>query len=280
MTESAKMKLVFSTPIIFFIVVIAPFSYSAYYFYKAIASSNWPSAPGRIINCKYSHSNEVKSPDTLAVKYSYTVGKQYYNGSTINFDDGMNDTARSILACKFPSGANVKVYYNPESPSDSVLIKGFNWSGHFIFYFTSFLIIFTAILAIKIYGNWEQIIRQYTSYEILIWKSSSKVTETEAAVLYQRFKSGDDLSKSLVHSPDLEAFLDELTSEYPQLDKIPDEQFDELKWEYIMEISDNLLYVPIKWECVEEVKPLIKRLANKYELNCYDPQIPLLYKPA
>ena len=278
MTESAKMKLTFAIPVIFFIVTLAPFSYSAYYFYKAVTSSTWPSTQGRIIECNYRQSNELKSPNTLAIKYSYTVGNQHYNGSTINFDDGMNDTARSILACKFPVGAIVKVYYNPQKPSDSVLIKGFRWQGHALLYITSFFMLFTIIMGIKIYGNREQIIRQYSSYEILVWKSPSKASETEAAELYQCFKTGEEFSEYVVTSADLEAFLKELTEKYPQLDKIPDEEFNHLKWDYIMVICDNVLYIPIKWECVEEVKPTIKRLAEKYELNCYDPQIPLFYK--
>jgi hypothetical protein len=105
---------------------------------KAEASQGWPSVPGEIVEARISrNSHEDSDGDTSysyspRLKYTYTVQNQTYTGSQITF--GFQKTHASELAAaaalqRYPVGAKVNVFYNPQNPKDAALERKAGGAG-------------------------------------------------------------------------------------------------------------------------------------------------------
>ena len=59
-------------------------------------------------------------------KYSYTVADTKYQGTRVTFSDSVNKTMRSLRALQnhYRGRSQVKVYYNPKNPAQSLLLPG------------------------------------------------------------------------------------------------------------------------------------------------------------
>ena len=95
---------------------------------KAAASADWKAADGQIIQSGFEVRGIRRSRQaaTVSVQYRYRVGDSPYIGNLLSFekqDSFRPATAEEILK-PYPSGAKCKVYYDPDDPSKSVLIKG------------------------------------------------------------------------------------------------------------------------------------------------------------
>jgi hypothetical protein len=97
---------------------------------KAGASLQWPSAPGSITisQVRESVSTDEDGGTSISyyphVEYTYTVDGQTYTSKQVAFGGvkGFNDTARAQTdLAKYPVGARVQVYYNPQKPGEAVL---------------------------------------------------------------------------------------------------------------------------------------------------------------
>lgn len=86
---------------------------------------NWPTTTGRILSAttelrrRSGKSGYAPYPNIL---YEYTVGGQKFvsNRVSVGMDMGGSLYTPRVLA-RYPVGATVQVYYNPEAPADSVL---------------------------------------------------------------------------------------------------------------------------------------------------------------
>jgi hypothetical protein len=97
---------------------------------KAEASQGWPATSGQITDAGVGHHTSTDSDGdrsdhyTPKVSYTYPVSGQTYEGSKIGF--GMQQSfgnpgkAQAALA-RFPVGAQVPVYYDPNNPAEAVL---------------------------------------------------------------------------------------------------------------------------------------------------------------
>ncbi|MBN2043700.1 MAG: DUF3592 domain-containing protein [Anaerolineales bacterium] len=100
---------------------------------KAEASNAWPSAGGMItatwIEENTDHDEDGYSSTTYTPKweYKYQVGGYEYTSQKISFGGvtgyGRRKRAQEELD-KFPANSQVRVYYDPNDPNQSVLIKG------------------------------------------------------------------------------------------------------------------------------------------------------------
>ncbi len=106
-------------------------------------SESWPQVTGEITISRIGSSTTRSSPggankssasDTdysVEIRYNYEVEGQAYKGHRLRF--GSNDHDRRSDAQKeqrqFPKGEKVSVYYHPEKPGRSVLVRGTqgNW---------------------------------------------------------------------------------------------------------------------------------------------------------
>ena len=90
---------------------------------KMAAVSQWPSTMG-IINSSYldrRYSSDSGSTDYPVVEYSYQVSGQAYQGRKIAPGPEVGGTGAGKVVARYPAGAQVMVFYNPQSPSDAVL---------------------------------------------------------------------------------------------------------------------------------------------------------------
>ena len=97
---------------------------------KAEGSQNWPSTAGSVTlsEVKQTTSTDDDGHESHGyyplVNYTYQVAGQNYTGKNITFGSklGYNQPAKaSADLARYPLGAAVSVYYDPQKPSDAVL---------------------------------------------------------------------------------------------------------------------------------------------------------------
>ena len=106
------------------------------------ASESWPEVAGEIITSRIGSStshtsggaNKMSSSDTdysVEVRYRYEVEGQSYEGHRLRFRSNSYDRRSDAEKeqRQFPEGKRVLVYYHPEKPGRSVLVRGTkgNW---------------------------------------------------------------------------------------------------------------------------------------------------------
>ncbi len=101
---------------------------------KAQASLSWPHTQGKVLESYVRQDTREDFEDNTTtvvyfpeVRYGYTVNGEEYVGRQISFG-GVPGGTRPSLAQKvvdrYPEGAEVTVYYNPDKPSEAVLEHG------------------------------------------------------------------------------------------------------------------------------------------------------------
>lgn len=95
--------------------------------YQVFASSvtrSWPTTTGRVLASKVSQkNNDVKYGPTPDVTYAYEIDGKKYKGKTI-LRGGISSRGRKYsqeVVARYPKGAEVTVYYNPQNPSEACL---------------------------------------------------------------------------------------------------------------------------------------------------------------
>lgn len=104
---------------------------------KGQSATHWPSASGTIVESRLdirSHNGgDGNREDYLPqLRYRYSVGgitlestiRRYPNPGAMQ----SRDQAEAVLA-KYPNGAVVRVYYNPERPQEACLEPGEHWTA-------------------------------------------------------------------------------------------------------------------------------------------------------
>jgi len=104
----------------------------------AIHSSNWPTAPGVIVESEPGqiYTNSSSRPVWVPrVLYAFSTSDFKYENDQIAFGDlsiRNDEDSVKVFLKDYPKGKSVLVYFNPKSPADSVLIPGTRaatWSG-------------------------------------------------------------------------------------------------------------------------------------------------------
>ena len=90
---------------------------------RMAAVSQWPSTMGRVntSHLERRHSSDSGSTDYPVVEYSYQVSGQAYQGMKIAPGPEVGGTGAGKVVGRYPVGAQVMVFYNPQNPSDAVL---------------------------------------------------------------------------------------------------------------------------------------------------------------
>lgn len=95
--------------------------------------ANWPSVEGQVLAAAVSTlaretPEGIRRTHTPVITYAYEVAGQPHTSHRLNFLPDSSTTyadvtlARAAIA-PFPTGAQVKVYYNPTNPQQSTLVK-------------------------------------------------------------------------------------------------------------------------------------------------------------
>jgi len=90
---------------------------------RMAAVRQWPSTMGAV-NASYLErrsSSEGGYTNYPVVQYSYQVGGQAFQGAKIAPGPEVGGTGAGKVVARYPEGAQVMVFYNPQNPSDAVL---------------------------------------------------------------------------------------------------------------------------------------------------------------
>lgn len=90
---------------------------------KMNAIQSWSSTMGTVSNSYLERRRSSKggSVNYPVVQYSYQVGGQAYRGSKIAPGMEVGGTGAGKVVERYPAGAQVMVFYDPQNPSDAVL---------------------------------------------------------------------------------------------------------------------------------------------------------------
>ncbi|MBD3271553.1 MAG: DUF3592 domain-containing protein [Elusimicrobia bacterium] len=123
---------------------------------KAKASTQWPSTTGIIVESSVTQSREYDSSRRKyymrykpLINYEYTVDGKKYVGDKVSF--GGTGTSRASaynLIDKYPTRAEVTVYYDPEKPLNAVLETGVSAITYIPFYLGLFVAICGALIVL------------------------------------------------------------------------------------------------------------------------------------
>jgi hypothetical protein len=84
--------------------------------------SQWPSTMGTVLNSylerRRSNNGSTNYP---VVQYSYQVGGRTYQSSKLAPGPEVGGTGAGRVVARYPAGAQVMVFYDPQNPSDAVL---------------------------------------------------------------------------------------------------------------------------------------------------------------
>ena len=85
--------------------------------------SQWPSTMGTVLasHLERRSSSEGGYTNYPVVQYSYRVSEQSYQGGKIAPGPEIGGTGAGKVVARYPAGAQVMVFYNPQNPSDAVL---------------------------------------------------------------------------------------------------------------------------------------------------------------
>lgn len=117
---------------------------------EAKASESWPTAPGVITRSDVNQStDDGKTMYAAEISYDFTVENKSYIGNRISLTSGNSRTSslREVKKDlqKYPVGAKVTVYYDPELPNNAVLQTGADFFTYIVKY-APFLLGFFGIL--------------------------------------------------------------------------------------------------------------------------------------
>jgi len=99
---------------------------------KGVDTLNWLALEGVITESKIIHRSAANGGGwrkMSRIKYKYTVNNKSYVSDRIYIspvDFFKNQVYAKSYAKKYKNNQTVKIYYNPESPSNSVIEKGIN----------------------------------------------------------------------------------------------------------------------------------------------------------
>lgn len=90
---------------------------------KMAAVSQWPSTMGTVSSSYLERrsSGEGGSTNYPVVQYSYRIGGQSYQSSKLAPGPDVGGTGAGKVVARYPAGAQVMVFYNPQNPADAVL---------------------------------------------------------------------------------------------------------------------------------------------------------------
>jgi hypothetical protein len=118
------------------------------------------------------------------------------------------------------------------------------------------------------------------SCDYAVWHTESRLTDAEAIELYAKLCDGDPSDVS--PSDAIAGFYAEITSLHPEIDSVPNDRMDDLDlcpWSIAFDRSDGHLIMCCVWSRAEYVGDLVRRLARKHRLYCFDPQTDTIIHP-
>jgi hypothetical protein len=117
------------------------------------------------------------------------------------------------------------------------------------------------------------------SYDLAAFSRVDPLAPDRVADVYVALAKGDDWSKYLVADPRIGEFVKELTTRWPQIDDVQEEQLDDCPWSVAFHITPAYVVCSMVYSRVEEVVPVCVEMATGHRLDVFDPQTSLLHSP-
>ena len=115
------------------------------------------------------------------------------------------------------------------------------------------------------------------SFDLAVLNLERPLSSEEATSIYGELCDGN--YEVLQPSEKIDAFYQELTEKYPDIDSYSDDEVDDCPWSVDIDVSDGAVVMCVVWSRVEEIAPYVMGLAKRHELACFDPQEEQLYLP-
>ena len=117
---------IIGTLIIGFVLVILNVVFLAVIFFmrrKMAVVSQWPSTMGTVLasTIEWRSSSEGGSTAYPVVQYSYQVNGRAYQSYKLAPGPEVGGTGAKKIVARYPAGAQVMVFYDPQNPSEAVL---------------------------------------------------------------------------------------------------------------------------------------------------------------
>jgi hypothetical protein len=120
-----NMTLLLTVGIIVFVLLILNVIFLGIIFFmrrRMAVVSQWPSTMGVVqMSTIDRRSSSDGYTDYPVVQYSYQIGGQTYQSMKLAPGPEVGGTGAGKVVAKYPAGAQVMVFYNPQNPSDAVL---------------------------------------------------------------------------------------------------------------------------------------------------------------
>jgi hypothetical protein len=114
------------------------------------------------------------------------------------------------------------------------------------------------------------------SYDLAVWHSDTPLTAGQARQTYLALAATGNAAAA---HPDVAAFYDELTGQYPEIDSLPDDQVDGCPWSAALTVAGNGVLMCLRWSAANEVGPEVYDLADAHGLVVFNPQSGRVHNP-
>jgi hypothetical protein len=119
------------------------------------------------------------------------------------------------------------------------------------------------------------------SFDLSVWSGNSRIASSRAGQIHERLCRGERPTE-LQADPNIARFYRELTSRWPEIDGIPDQQVDDTNvcpWSSALDHSDAHVLISCVWSAAEQVYSFVQQMAQKHRLVLYDPQSDEVHAP-
>jgi hypothetical protein len=94
---------------------------------ELIRSNDFKKTTGNIIKAEVIDKSGRNPTSTFKVNYTFKVGDHSYTGHRVSFYDNNTYRGARSYAQRFPIGTEVPVYFDPQNPTESVLLPEVSW---------------------------------------------------------------------------------------------------------------------------------------------------------
>jgi hypothetical protein len=115
------------------------------------------------------------------------------------------------------------------------------------------------------------------SFFVGVWNGPTAISDDEAAARYRALS--DEKSIEPEFDARVYAFYCRLTSLYPEVEMVPEDELDSCPWACSIDVAGDHVIMAIQPEKSERIVPQIVAMAEQHELVCFDPQAGKVHLP-
>jgi hypothetical protein len=146
--ETSSTKSIIPVFLLFLLLILCWFTYSIIGVTKGIATKSWTKTTAIVVTSEVKRGNNSKGAPKYSpeITYYYQIGAMEYTSKKYSSTTarGQSQWARQIVD-KYPSGAEVAVYYNPKKVNESVLATGLQSDDYWMTTLSGFFLLVVSL---------------------------------------------------------------------------------------------------------------------------------------